>query len=61
MDRWSSQNIWDAALRNVSIAISTPIVLLDALKHGFVGMGKLALLVFDEGLEPKRVMATIMC
>jgi ERCC4-related helicase len=35
-------------LKNVRIVLSTHQVLLDALSHGFVGMQRLALLVFDE-------------
>lgn len=34
------------------IVVSTYQILLDALTHGFVGMGKLALIVFDEGAYP---------
>jgi ERCC4-related helicase len=49
VDRWSSQRIWDAALFDVRIVVSTPAVLADALSHGFVTMPRLALLVFDEG------------
>jgi len=49
VDRWSEQRIWDAALSDVRIVVSTHAVLLDALGHGFVQMKRLALLVFDEG------------
>jgi ERCC4-related helicase len=49
VDRWSEQRIWDAALKDVQIVVSTHAVLADALSHGFVGMWKLALLIFDEG------------
>ena len=35
-------------LKNARIVLSTHQVLLDALSHGFVGMQRLALLVFDE-------------
>jgi ERCC4-related helicase len=55
VDRWSDQETWDAALLDMRIIVSTPAVLADALEHGFVKMGKLALLVFDEGIgTPKR-------
>lgn len=47
--RWTEQRIWDIVLNNVRIVVSTHAVLADALSHGFVGMGRLALLVFDEG------------
>jgi ERCC4-related helicase len=49
VDYWSKQNIWDAALQNRRIVISTHAVLLDAIQHGFVRLISLALLVFDEG------------
>ena len=49
LDYWSEQSIWDAALHNHRIVISTHAVLLDAMQHGFVQLSSLALLVFDEG------------
>jgi ERCC4-related helicase len=49
VDRWSSQHIWDAALCDARVVVSTHAVLADALSHGFVVMTKLALLIFDEG------------
>ena len=49
VDRWSEQRIWDAALKDVQIVVSTHAVLADALSHGFVRISKLALLIFDEG------------
>ena len=49
VDRWSEQRIWDAALKDVRVVVSTHAVLSDALSHGFVQITKLALLVFDEG------------
>ncbi|KAI9835015.1 MAG: Dicer-like protein 2 [Sclerophora amabilis] len=48
VDRWSEQSLWDAALLNVRIVVSTYQILLDALTHGFVPMSRLALLVYDE-------------
>jgi ERCC4-related helicase len=50
VDHWTDQSTWDAVLENVRIVLSTHQVLLDALTHGFVKMGKLALIIFDEGL-----------
>ena len=47
-DKWTDQSTWDAMLENVRIVLSTHQVLLDALSHGFVGMQRLALLIFDE-------------
>lgn len=49
VDRWSEQRIWDAALDQHRIVVSTHAVLADALRHGFVRISELALLVFDEG------------
>lgn len=49
VDRWSEQRVWDAALYNIHVVISTHAVLADALTHGFVKMAHLALLIFDEG------------
>lgn len=45
---WTTQSDWDAVLHNVRIVMSTHQVLLDALTHGFVQMGRLSLLIFDE-------------
>lgn len=50
VDRWTNQTIWDAALKNIRIVISSYAVLLDALSHGFVTMERLALCIFDEGM-----------
>lgn len=49
VDRWTERSLWDTVLRNVQIVVSTYQILLDALSHGFVQMGSLALIVFDEG------------
>ena len=58
VDRWRNQEAWDAAILDMRIIVSTPAVLADALEHRFVKMGKLALLVFDEGMGiPKRTGA----
>jgi ERCC4-related helicase len=48
VDHWSTQAIWDAALWNMEVIVSTPQPLLDALSHGFVHMRRISLLVFDE-------------
>ncbi|KAB5585833.1 hypothetical protein GE09DRAFT_1016737 [Coniochaeta sp. 2T2.1] len=48
VDTWSSQKTWDSLLENVRTVVSTPDVLLDALKHGFVSLSSLSLIVFDE-------------
>jgi ERCC4-related helicase len=49
VDRWSEQRIWNYALDNIRIVVSTYAVLADALGHGFVKISTLALLVIDEG------------
>lgn len=41
--------MWDAALREISVVISTYAVLSDALSNGFVRIEELSLLIFDEG------------
>ena len=48
VDKWTQKRLWDLALANVQIVVSTPAVLADALTHGFVPMPRLALLIFDE-------------
>ncbi|KAH9206065.1 RNase3 domain-containing protein [Leptodontidium sp. 2 PMI_412] len=48
VDRWSEKAIWDDMLANTSIVVSTFAVLHEALCHGFVSIGSLALIVFDE-------------
>lgn len=55
---WSSQEIWDAALRGLKVVFATHAVLADALTHGFVKLQDLALLVFDEG-EKSKVLILI--
>jgi ERCC4-related helicase len=49
VDRWSEQRIWDSALADMQVIISTHAVLADALGHGFVRITRLSLLIFDEG------------
>lgn len=51
VDKWSEQSIWDAALDQARVVISTHAVLADALRHGFIRLSSLALLVFDEGKQ----------
>lgn len=50
VDFWSEQEIWDKALREIQVVVSTPAVLADALGHGFVNISRLGLIVFDEGI-----------
>ncbi|OQN95566.1 hypothetical protein B0A48_18501 [Cryoendolithus antarcticus] len=48
VDKWSELRIWDAALNQARVVVSTHAVLADALRHGFVRLTSLALLIFDE-------------
>lgn len=48
VERWTDQLVWDAALQDIRIVVSTHQVLFDALSHGFVRMTRLSLLIFDE-------------
>ncbi|KAF2089842.1 hypothetical protein K490DRAFT_35448 [Saccharata proteae CBS 121410] len=48
VDSWKDQSVWDGVLCNIRVVVSTPAVLLDALIHGFVKLGGIALLIFDE-------------
>lgn len=48
VDTWSA-DIWETILDDVRVVVSTYQVLLDALCHAFIGIDRLALIVFDEG------------
>ena len=56
VERWTSQNVWNTVLQDVRVVVSTHAVLADALSHGFVTMGKLALIVFDEGINAAKTL-----
>ena len=56
VERWTSQNVWNTVLQDVRVVVSTHAVLADALSHGFVTMGKLALIVFDEGINAAETL-----
>ncbi|KAL1884331.1 hypothetical protein VTK73DRAFT_25 [Phialemonium thermophilum] len=54
---WSNQRTWDAVLQNIQVVVSTYQILFDAVKHSFVRLSALSLIVFDEahncrGLDP---------
>lgn len=38
VDTWSEQRIWELALHNIQIVVSTHAILADALDHGLVKM-----------------------
>ncbi|KAI2642218.1 RNase3 domain-containing protein [Xylaria nigripes] len=45
---WSSTRIWDEFLKNARVVVSTYQILCDAISHGFVNIGRLGLIIFDE-------------
>ena len=48
-DQWKNAALWDRVLKTHRIMISTPQVFLDALRHGYISLGRdISLLVFDE-------------
>lgn len=47
--QWKDPNLWKDVLRKNRVIVSTPQVLLDALSHGYISLGReIGLLVFDE-------------
>jgi dsRNA-specific ribonuclease/ERCC4-related helicase len=48
VDKWTTDELWNAFLTGVHVVVGTPAVLADALTHGFVSMNRLSLLVYDE-------------
>ncbi|KAL4945766.1 hypothetical protein BDV06DRAFT_219010 [Aspergillus oleicola] len=48
VELWTEQAVWDAALDDIQVVVSTPAVLLDAMTHGFVRISRLGLIIFDE-------------
>jgi endoribonuclease Dicer len=48
-NQWKDVKLWNTVLSTHRIMVTTPQVLLDALRHGYVNLGKeISLLVFDE-------------
>jgi len=48
-DQWKDPELWRRVLNTHRIVVSTPDVLLNALRHGYVHLGRdIGLLVFDE-------------
>lgn len=48
-DQWKNAALWSKVLAEHRIMISTPQILLDALRHGYIQLGRdISLLVFDE-------------
>ena len=47
--QWKDPNLWKDVLKKNRVIVSTPQVLLDALSHGYISLGReIGLLVFDE-------------
>lgn len=48
-DQWKDKELWTDVITTNRIVVSTPQVLLDALRHGYVNLARdIGLLVFDE-------------
>ncbi|EPQ54406.1 P-loop containing nucleoside triphosphate hydrolase protein [Gloeophyllum trabeum ATCC 11539] len=48
-DQWKDPALWRRVLDTHRVMVSTPQVLLDALRHGYINLGKdIGLIVFDE-------------
>ncbi|KAA1474785.1 P-loop containing nucleoside triphosphate hydrolase protein [Dentipellis sp. KUC8613] len=48
-DQWKDQQLWVRVLRDHKIIVSTHDVLLNALRHGYISMGRsINLIIFDE-------------
>ncbi|KAF9464051.1 hypothetical protein BDZ94DRAFT_1257432 [Collybia nuda] len=48
-EQWKNAGLWREVLRRHRIMVTTPQVLLDAMRHGYVHLGRdISLLVFDE-------------
>lgn len=60
VDKWSELQVWEAALDQARVVVSTHAVLCDALRHGFVQLASLALLVFDEGKHCLGMKDTVL-
>ncbi|KAL0955016.1 hypothetical protein HGRIS_003937 [Hohenbuehelia grisea] len=48
-DQWKDPSLWRSVRETHRIMVSTPQVLLDAMRHGYISMGRdIGLIVFDE-------------
>ncbi|KAJ2930465.1 hypothetical protein H1R20_g6628, partial [Candolleomyces eurysporus] len=48
-DQWKNRDLWKAVVDSHRVIVSTPQVLFDSLRHGYIGLGKkVGLLIFDE-------------
>ncbi|KAI0697912.1 P-loop containing nucleoside triphosphate hydrolase protein [Cytidiella melzeri] len=48
-DQWKDAKLWERVLTSYRIVVSTPQIVLDALRHGYIDLGAhISLLIFDE-------------
>jgi endoribonuclease Dicer len=48
-DQWKDRKMWRSVISSHRIVVSTPQVLLDALRHGYISLASdISLLIFDE-------------
>lgn len=47
-DQWKDAKVWRKLIDSHRILVTTPQILLDALHHGYMSLGEIGLLVFDE-------------
>jgi len=48
-DQWKDARLWRTVLSTHRIMVSTPQILLDALRHGYIDLARdIGLLIFDE-------------
>ncbi|KAJ8468915.1 hypothetical protein ONZ45_g17069 [Pleurotus djamor] len=54
-DQWKDKALWESLLKTNKVVVSTPQVLLNAMRHGYVSMGRdISLIVFDEAHHAVR-------
>lgn len=48
-NQWKDPELWATAINTHRVMVTTPQVLLDALRHGYIRLGRdIGLLIFDE-------------
>jgi len=48
-NQWKNAALWERVLQTHRIMVSTPQVILDALRHGYINLGRdISLIIFDE-------------
>ena len=54
-DQWKKESLWQKVIETHRIVVSTPQVLLDALRHSYIQMGRdIGLMIFDEAHHTKK-------